>query len=92
MPSVSVSLNHVACTCACARANQRAFFAADDAATNRAGSATDERALCTTMVMPAMTTLREARADAKAEQQSQAQYHGYDASLENCSDHNSHPF
>jgi len=67
VPSVSVSLNHVACARACARADKRAFFATDNSADNRAACPAEERALCTAMMMPAMTTLRETRAAEHAE-------------------------
>ena len=83
MPSVSVPLNHIARACARARADQRAFFAADKSADNRAARPADERALRPAVVMPAMTTLRETRAAANSEQQDESHNHRHDASIDN---------
>ena len=83
MPFVPVPLNHIASACACACADQNAFSAADKAAADSTDSAADERALRPTMVVPAMTPLREAYASENPEQQDESHNHGHDASIEN---------
>ena len=83
MPFVPVALNHIASACACACADQHAFSAADQAAADAADSAADERALRSTMMMPAMTSLREACASETGEQKDESYNRSHDASIEN---------
>jgi len=83
VPSVPVALNHIASACARARADQYAFSAADQAAADCSDSAADERALPSTVMMPAMTLLREAYASETAEQKDESYHHSHDASIEN---------
>jgi hypothetical protein len=81
MPSVPVALNQITRTGARTRANQSAFFAADNRADDRAAGPADERALRPAVVMPAVTPLRKTRASESSEEQHQTNHRRDDASI-----------
>ncbi len=58
MPVITVTLDKVAGARACASSDQRAFSAADQCAADGSDAATDKRSPGSTVVMPAVATLR----------------------------------
>jgi hypothetical protein len=59
MTPVAMTLDQIACARSGSRANRRSFATADECPTNKTGTAADQSAFSSTMMMPAaMTMLR----------------------------------
>jgi hypothetical protein len=79
MPSVSVSLDKIACSRSGSRSDCRAFFTANQRAAYCSGNAAYNRTFSSTVVVSSVTPLGKADAAKNSEQQCHAQDCGDDA-------------
>jgi hypothetical protein len=77
MPSVSVSLDKIACSGSGSGSDDRAFSSTDQCAAHSSGNAAHNRAFGSTMVVSSITPLGKAHAAKNSEQQCHAQDRGY---------------